>query len=340
MFNNLINYRDLLLLVDAIKEGRIGNIVRRLFAGKKQKVIDAWSHGENPSSWWDIHSVQERWNYLITGERTTDIYQYVSRGLLADKDSLVGLSLGCGDGDRELKWAETGKFRIIYGYDISQARIGRANSKAKQRGLDAIVSFHCSDIRSIEEMEAACDVIFTEGSLHHFSPLESILSKIDGMLHKDGYYIVNDFVGPTRFQWTKRQLEVINGVLSALPLRYRRAAGSDRIISRVYRPSRLGMIVSDPSEAVQSSHIMPLLKRKFDIIEVRPYGGTILHPLLHGIAHNFFSNDDMTQSFLQMLFELEDLLLESGDVTSDYAVVICRKRRAGALSVQERRCSL
>lgn len=325
MFNNLVNYRDFLLLKSAIKEERIGSIIQGLLVGKKQKIINTWSRTERPLSWWDIPEVQKRWNYLITGDSTTDVYQYISRKFLADKDSLFGLSLGCGDGSRKLKWAETGKFRTIIGYDISKRRISRANREAKQRSLDNIATFRCRDIFSIEEEDNYYDVIFTEGALHHFSPLESILCKINRMLDQNGYYLVNDFIGPTQFQWTERQLEIINGALSILPSGYRRMANTDSIVAKIYKPSRLSMMLSDPSEAVQSSSIMSLLERHFDIVEIKPYGGTILHPLLHGIAHNFLSNDSLTQKFLYLLFDLEDLLLKSGDVNNDFAVVICRK---------------
>ena len=54
------------------------------------------------------------------------------------------------------------------------------------------------------------------------------------------------------------------------------------------RPSRLSMRLDDPSEAVESSDLMPALHRRFAILEEHPYG-SILHLALHGIARNFLA---------------------------------------------------
>ncbi|MCH7535984.1 MAG: hypothetical protein IH948_09660 [Bacteroidetes bacterium] len=47
------------------------------------------------------------------------------------------------------------------------------------------------------------------------------------------------------------------------------------------------MYLSDPSEAVNSENILPEIRRRFKIIEEKPYGGNILHLVLKDISHNF-----------------------------------------------------
>ncbi len=101
---------------------------------------------------------------------------------------------------------------------------------------------------------------------------------------------------------------------------------SNNLKPKVFKPSRLGMQLGDPSEAVESSEILPLLKQIFDVIEVREYGGTILNLLFAQIAHNFLSDDPETQHWLQLCFDVEDLLLSLGDLQSDFVVAICKKR--------------
>ncbi len=86
------------------------------------------------------------------------------------------------------------------------------------------------------------------------------------------------------------------------------------------------MILSDPSEAVESSKIEMLLHKKFEIVEIKGYGGTILHMLFNGIAHHFLSDDAETQRWLNVCFEIEDVLLASGELQSDYIVAVCKKR--------------
>jgi hypothetical protein len=86
------------------------------------------------------------------------------------------------------------------------------------------------------------------------------------------------------------------------------------------------MLLLDPSEAVESSRILPLLDEIFEVVEVKEYGGTILALLLNGIAHNFSAQDTVAQQWLNICFTVEDLLLEAGEIQSDFAFVVCKKR--------------
>jgi hypothetical protein len=115
-------------------------------------------------------------------------------------------------------------------------------------------------------------------------------------------------------------------MLSVLPKKYKTVWESNSVKSKVYKPSRLNMILSDPSEAVESSKIMPLLREKFEIVEMKSYGGTILHMLLNGIGHHFSTDDVEARHWLQICFEIEDTLLASGEIESDYMFAVCRKR--------------
>ncbi|GAH53084.1 unnamed protein product, partial [marine sediment metagenome] len=115
-------------------------------------------------------------------------------------------------------------------------------------------------------------------------------------------------------------------VLSILPEKYKVPAVDGVIKKRAIRPSRLRMILGDPSEAVESSKIMSLLDQIFHIVEIRPYQGAILHPLFDGIASNFLSEDKQTQRYLRLCFEIEDLSAAAGEIQSDFALAVCRKK--------------
>ena len=86
------------------------------------------------------------------------------------------------------------------------------------------------------------------------------------------------------------------------------------------------VIAVDPSEAVRSSEIIPVLKTNFDIVEYRPLGGTILQFLLGDIAGNFETEDG--ERLLQMLFTIEDTLMEISDLPSDFAYIVARPKMA------------
>lgn len=324
-----MNIHDFTNLIQRIQSDP--NVLRKVFArlrvGRSNRVKAAWANIEfPPKNWWDIPAVQTRWNHMVSGDANVDYYEYITRNYLMGRDSLRGLSLGCGTGQRELRWAELGKFVRIDAFDISKEHIQIAIAAAKEKNYDRIIDYRVAEVNTIEVREALYDVVLVEQSLHHFSPLESILRKVDRFLKPSGYFVVNEFVGPSRFQWTDRQLQAANGLLAGLPTKYKTLWNSKSVKTYVYKPGLLRMILADPSEAVESSNILPLLQRLFDVIDLKGFGGNILHLLFDGIAHHFSSPDAEAQRWLNRCFEIEDQFLASEAVQSDFVVAVCKKR--------------
>ncbi len=327
MFGNLINIHDPLILYNAVKQGRLSLILSKLASGKRGKIEKSWKHIKKPPvNWYDIPEVKKRWNYLISGNAKIDHYEYIFRKHFSGKKNLRALSLGCGTGHRELKWAELGSFKSIDAYDLSKPRIEFARKEAEKRGYSNIINYCVADIYKIKEHNNYYDIVLAEHSLHHFSPLRSLLFKINNFLKPDGFFIVNEFVGPSRFQWTDRQIEAIGGLLSILPAKYRARWNDKTVKTKIFRPSRLSMILNDPSEAVESSNILPLLQEAFNIKEIKEYGGTILMMLFSDIAHNFLSENRETKCFLDFCFNAEDVLLQNKYIKSDFVIAVCKKK--------------
>ncbi len=329
MFDNLVNIHDLVFLWNKARRGQLKRVLLKLVGTQHRKVRLAWSHTQTPpTNWWDIPAVQQRWNRLISGRDDVDYNAYIDRRYLDGRQGLRGLSLGCGTGVREARWSQLERFARINAYDLSPERIDFARRRAAEQGYDRTVRFAVGDAHTLPVQPAFYDVVLVEGALHHFSPLEPVLRRIDRFLKPEGHLIAVEYVGPNRFQWTPRQLEAINGLLAVLPRRYRLLPDGRTVKTRVHRASRLSARLSDPSEAAEAAAILPLLGKLFDLVEVKAYGGTILHMLFNSIAHNFLDDDPQTRRFLDLCFEVEDALLASGDIRSDFAVAVCRKKRA------------
>jgi hypothetical protein len=121
-----------------------------------------------------------------------------------------------------------------------------------------------------------------------------------------------NLLGLARFQWTDRQIEAVNGLLAVLPIKYKTLWKTSDIKKKMVRAKPLcACILGDPSEAVESDRIVPLLRTLFEVVELKGYGGSILHLLFNGIAHNFLNDDPETKHYLKMIFDVEDLLLQS-----------------------------
>ena len=327
MFNNLINYHDITRLIWGVRHGYFPKIISRLTKGKSARVKNAWKDStKRPSSWWIIPEVSKYYNYLISGDHNIDYYNYIANKYLSTQKGLQGLSLGCGSGHRELKWSSLCDFKKIQAYDLSEARINLAKRLAQEKGSGGIIDYHAADINKIDFQEDYYDVIFMEQSLHHISPLKNMLKKINKSLTSNGYFILNEYVGPSRFQWTERQLRAANGIRSFLPQKYKKHIVDGSTNKSIIRPSRLSMILKDPSEAIESEKIIPLIKDIFDIVEIRPYNGAITHLLFDGIAHNFLSRDEETLGYIQLCLQIENLLTKNNDIQSDFAVAVCQKK--------------
>lgn len=327
MFSNLVNIHDIPLLIEKIRQGNIRDLLLRLLGGIGMCRIKSWDHLHySPNNWWDIPEVMERWNLMTSGVSGEDYFSYFFNRYVTGRDGMRALSLGCGTGHRELHLAGLSEFRRIDAIDMSEVRIEHAREKAESEGHGGKINYIAGNVHSIEIPDNCYDLVLAEQSLHHFSPLDEILKKVESSLKPDGNFIFNEFTGPSRFQWTKEQLEAVNGILEILPEKYRIRWKSGTIKRKVHRPGRLSMILYDRTEAVESSRILPLIGGIFDVIEIKGYGGTVLQPLFNDIAHNFLSKDSETQDLLRMCFDIEDELLGSGRLGSDFVVGICGKR--------------
>jgi ubiquinone/menaquinone biosynthesis C-methylase UbiE len=326
MFHNFVNRHDFNSLV---KKGSksLPTLLNKLLSSNKKKVETTWSKvSYQKDNWWDIPEVLERWNQLITGDNKLDYYEYTCEKYLKTSKELKGFSVGCGTGHRELKWASTGLFSQIDAIDISQERINYSIEEAKKNGFINIINYWVANIYELELTHNLYDVVFIEQTLHHFSPLKKVLTKLKYCLKPKGYLIINEFVGPTRFQWTERQLEIINSTLDLLPLKYRKKINNTDLKTNIFRPSKLSMILGDPSEAIESSNILKSLDEEFDLVELKEYGGTIILLLFYQIAQNFISDNELTKRWIKLCFEIEDLLLAENEIKSDYIFAVYKKK--------------
>ena len=326
MFNNLVNRHDFLRALRLARSGRLGSLASKLLGSGQSRVVEQFDVDHARSSqWWDAPLVQQRWRTLITGSPDHDRIEYLVAQHLGEAADLRGLSPACGTGHRERRWAETGRFARIDGFDLTKSCIEQARVQAQAAGLDDVLNFEVLDVRKLNQLDDTYDVIIAEHSLHHFAPISCVLHDLKKLLRPDGRLFIDEYVGPTRFQWTERQLEAVNALLALIPEHLRRLQNGG-IKKRVHRPSILSMVLDDPSEAIESAKILPALEEHFEALELKPYGGTLLHLVLSGIAHNFSEEEPETLAVLEFCFQAEDALLGSGELANDFIVAAYRPR--------------
>jgi len=315
--------------------------------------------------WLELPAVQRRLNEKVSGRPEIDWVQYTLEHHLAGWLPLPHcLSLGCGTGQLERRLSAAGAFVICDALDIAPNSIARAAQQAQAAGYN--VRYAVQDLNQVQLPVGHYDAIWSAGATHHFERLEHVFAQVAAALKPGGLFVLNEYVGPSRFQFGPRQQGIIQACFDLLPAACRQltpeALGQGRPLNRgvgwvirrvwdrlldgdlletVWRraqrawsrrvggqvlkttinlPTVRSVQAVDPSEAVRSAEILPLLQHHFSIVEIKPLGGSILQFLLADIADNFM--DERGQRLLDMLFTIEDTLMTNGELPSDFVYVV------------------
>ncbi len=260
----------------------------------RERVKRLW--GEQAGTWavgrgrhWLEHpKVQERINLKITGRPNLNRYhQFVFEDLGGRVPVGRALTVGCGAGDLERGLAKLCNFCVRHdALDVSDAAVEKARKLAGQAAYTHI-RYWVSDLNSVQLEKQAYDVVFGISSVHHVAKLELLYGQISRALKPRGCFYMDEFIGPSQFQWSDQQLDAVNRMLERIPERLRVRQSTGTVKERVMRPSIAEMNADDPSEAIRSEEIVPLLAERFPDFLLRGYGGNILHLLLEDIAGNF-----------------------------------------------------
>jgi ubiquinone/menaquinone biosynthesis C-methylase UbiE len=304
-----------------------GFILSKFTTNKESRTKSAFNNTSFISSYfWNIPQVEKRWNFLISGDENKNYIDYLLQDVLKDKTDLRLLSIGSGVSNREIELAENSTiFKEVVCVDIADNLLEIASKSAKDKGLKNI-KFITQNIDDFEFKENDFDIVFFKSSLHHFDKIDQFLSgKIKHTLKPKGMLIINEFVGATRHQFSKEQIDAINKAISIIPKKYR-----VRFKSKFHKNKYRGvgvfrMIIADPSECVDSESIMPAIHKYFKTILEKPYGGNLMLSALRDISHHFYELNAEKKEVLDNIFLLEDNYLKNHQ--SDYVFGIYKNKK-------------
>jgi SAM-dependent methyltransferase len=235
----------------------------------------------------------------------------------------ASFDLGCGAAGTSMALYDEGAARVLEGIDVSPDRVAEAERQRLARG--ATGGFRVGDVNRLALPESAYDLIFSVHSFHHFLELERILDQVIRALTPRGLFVLEEYVGPTRFQWSDRQMALVRELLSLVPPRYRTFRWG-AVKDGEGRPSVQEVVAVSPFESIRSADIVPLFERRFEMVEVRRLGGTLQHLLYNGIAHNFATSDPEATRIVRAVCEVEDALVDGGLLPSDFMLLVGRRR--------------
>jgi len=291
-----------------------------------QRVSDYWGQQFQAMrvdhSYWLNNRVVEEATYRLMTDTPRHWLDWLLKDYFADRTFERSLSVCCGDGAHEIQLYTSGKVRFVSGIDISSGAIKQAMERFQAAGAPPeSYQFEVRDVNALQ-LEENYDLIFSTGALHHTTNLDGLLRTVAQALAPDGWFVVVEFIGPNRFQWTDRQIDIANQVLSALDPAYLRNGRN----TKFERPTIESMLRCDPSEAVRSTEVYPLVRQYFDVRYERFYNGTLLHQL-HPLLRTEWANQGRRDfdSIVRLILLLEDLLVKGNVLPSDFVFLICQK---------------
>jgi SAM-dependent methyltransferase len=229
------------------------------------------------------------------------------------------VSFGCGLGALERALVSGGIVEEIDAYDISPVSLDDARREAASNGLRGI-HYRIGDFNDPQLPRARYDIAFFHQSLHHVSSLERLFRRLALALKPGGLLYVDEYVGPSRNEWTPVLLRTAQGALDRLP---KEAKLSERLVPPI-EPN-------DPSEAVRSSEIPEFFRAFFDPIEWRPYGGQIVDLVLP-LTSNAWAMTPEGISRIGDMLRLEDDEIERDPAATHYIVAVGRRKPIGGLA--------
>ncbi len=178
----------------------------------------------------------------------------------------AGLSIGAGNGRKEIALVQAGLVERFALYELSNELGARARRAIAESGLTGQMTVHIAD--AFAAAHPPYDLVYWDHALHHMLDVDAAVRWSVDALAPGGLLMINDYVGPTRLQWTREQV--------ALARRYMEAA-APHLGARPHVPQktvlhRWRLMLRDPSEAPQSDRILSACRAACDGWAPEPIG--------------------------------------------------------------------
>ena len=194
------------------------------------------------------------------------------RAAIGDKPLQHGVSVGSGTGDNERGLIAAGLVESFDLFEVSKDRIAQSKALAEKAGVSDRLIHHLEDALQ-RDVAGTYDLVYWEHALHHMFDVDHALAWSVRALKPGGLLVVNDYVGPTRLQWRRKEVSLVRrflrqnqSILDVDPRRVRHGSA--------FR--RLKQFLRDPSEAPQSDRIEAAYERHTGT-KINVLGGAVTH---------------------------------------------------------------
>lgn len=294
------------------------------FTSQQIQVGQKWS-SENRlprSRWWESERIKKHINAKF-GVDSVSLHAGFNHALQSTGARFEkAISVGSGQGSKEMTLLRQGVVQRFECYEFSEARINSGRRRAHELGFADRITFHQADVFALP-IPCDYDLVYWNNALHHMMDVEMAVRWSRERLHDGGYFAMDDFVGPTGFQWDETHLHYVNCFRARLPDRvFANPSDPSKPLPQVVRtPNAAKLWAKDPSEAADSGRILSSVRRIFPAADIKLTGGAIYHTGLNNILANLDEEGD-AKLLCEALY-LDDFMVSLGH--SNYAVAIARR---------------
>jgi SAM-dependent methyltransferase len=208
----------------------------------------------------------------------------------------TALSLGGGTGRHEMALLKAGFVKKWQSIDLVVDRGETFHYGGKK------VNSLQGDLNFIELPKNKYPLIFCRGFLHHIVNLEHLIWQVNKALTNDGLFIVTEYIGEKKWQFSDRKRKFIkqklknkyNDIYPGNILQFRSISEMNR---------------QRPTEAIRSNEILPILHSTFNGNIVKEYiGSYFIYPtinLLHKDFKSFLRKMNLIDDFMDYLVFVE-----------------------------------
>ncbi len=314
------------------------NILKRAYrkffprkAGGLKATAGFWDTTETalaPEYWWNIRTIRDLVHTRLTG--SPDLTWFTKQ--ILERTAPFGRVLTFGDGYGMAGEAFQRRRDIseIVSVNLSAGEGKRFSETMERIAMDRPYRFVQADANTYDYGPLGrFDTIIDVGSFHHLEKFEAAFPRINEALEAAGRMYIDEFVGPTKYRFSARVVEIINEWLRRLPPNL--VASSRRVTRGDFID--LWKKCPDPSECVRSGELDQALRDHFRLLSCEDVGGTLLQPFFLtsylspcrlNIA-NWHHAPEGKEWAARLVREEEELLKEN-EITSDYRYYIFTRR--------------
>jgi SAM-dependent methyltransferase len=221
-----------------------------------------------------------------------------------------GLSIGGGEGRREIELVAGGHVEEMTIYELSPVWIESGRKLAQESGVGNRVHFLCED--GMARLDRGYDLVFWHAALHHMFDTPTAIERTWEVLNPGGYFWALEYTGPSKALYTQEMLSWATTIRRMFPAGYteRRPPRWPRAVHIPVPPPRPDRL--DPSEAADSGRITPTIQRVMPHADVWPLGGVGYLIAFNPMSPRFDPQSTEDEEWIRAMMVIDDRLSEGG----------------------------